>query len=366
MARVPDPDMISQNTSIARNTSPRPRRCAHVIYLALLALFVPSTNGLATGLSNVKHPLPLRRITVTSSESGSPQFAGCISADSFSRFVHSSKSYGLGSSQVDEESCVTLCKNKNKYSYAYYREQSAECYCSHSNGPLPTQIEGGCDSGGECTPCQGSVTYLDSPLLFEGCYPRLSGTPFLYLSDVEPHMDLEVCLRICSTDVYDTEVVGFRAVELDSRGKPSEGQDPNLDLDTTTDSNSDSDSDWDWIWVRGEEEGQGDNHQPAIYHRGPWHVDDDLAAGTHAGGGQEKGGERRAGKKPAIAGKQTQKQRTRIGPEQSSPWGWECACYSGRNEGAGVVVDGASSRCGKGDYWRYVVSPSSLSPGIRY
>ncbi|OCF38658.1 hypothetical protein I317_07556 [Kwoniella heveanensis CBS 569] len=300
--------------------------------LALGFIGLPSTVlGIATAVPpDAPGPISEKATTLMSRSDhpyGSPQFGGCISAESFNALVHSSESYGFVSSQVDEGSCT--------------------------------------------------VTFLDSPLVFEGCYPHLSGTPFLRLSDVDPHMDLELCLKICSTDVYDTEVVGFRAVELDSRGKPRQVRESIGDPDAAS-------------TIPGADHGDTgthDNNQNHQYddvspHAGAWDADRRIdARADEAGNGRAmdrgvvekpKVGKARTPKDRGKNGKeQKQKQKQtpkqRIGSDWATRWGWECACYSGGKEGLGMGSGpdhGKSrskikrtSKCGKGDHWRYVVSP---------
>ncbi|WVF70554.1 hypothetical protein IAT40_005345 [Kwoniella sp. CBS 6097] len=325
-------------------------------FVAFTLALSPITDGLATSPPHT--PVALTRRTISGADTGSPQFAGCISADSFSGLIHSSDSYGLVSSQVDEESCIALCTNKKKYSYSYYRKQSSECYCSHSNGPLPSQIDGGCDHDGRCTPCQGSVTYLDSPLVFEGCYTHLSGAPFLHLSDVEPHMDLELCLKICSTDVYDTEVVGFRAVQLDSRGKPR--ADPDMRPIRAENQAHSHDGNGNGNGNVGSGGGGGRDWN---FDSNGMKVRDEMAG--YDSRGRDRGEERpinadsqnQRQKQPRRQHQQQAQQKQRIGSEWATRWGWECGCYSGRKEGMGYQDHNRKSKCGKGDYWRYVVSP---------
>ncbi|WWC86182.1 uncharacterized protein L201_001055 [Kwoniella dendrophila CBS 6074] len=147
-------------------------------------------------------------ITNSHNKPTSPQFAGCINRRTFDSIANKDD-YGLLTGQKDNEACIELCGNK-KYVYSYYHEQSSKCYCSKISGDYvePDQIENGCDNLGNCNPCQAIVTFLQSPLNFTSCSTsHLTGEAFLeFKSD-----NLDQCLSICSTDVYDTEVVGFQS-----------------------------------------------------------------------------------------------------------------------------------------------------------
>ncbi|OCF55537.1 hypothetical protein L486_07021 [Kwoniella mangroviensis CBS 10435] len=135
----------------------------------------------------------------------SPQFAGCINPATFRWLVHGD-SYGLLSKQEDNTACLELCGNE-RFSYSYFLPRTSQCYCSKTESIQPDQIESGCDILGGCNPCQAIVTYLRSSLAFTSCYSLLSGKPFL---DFETKT-LDSCLSICSTDIYDKEVVGVQS-----------------------------------------------------------------------------------------------------------------------------------------------------------
>ncbi|KAK6905626.1 hypothetical protein I203_106456 [Kwoniella mangroviensis CBS 8507] len=139
--------------------------------------------------------------------SSSPQFAGCIDPSTFNSIVHRD-SYGLLSKQENNTACLELCGNK-RFSYSYFLPRTSECYCTKTESIDPYQIESGCDNLGGCNSCQAIVTYLHSPLTFTSCYSLLFGKPFL---DFQAET-LDSCLSICSTDIYDTEVVGVRSTQ---------------------------------------------------------------------------------------------------------------------------------------------------------
>ncbi|WVW82211.1 hypothetical protein I302_104217 [Kwoniella bestiolae CBS 10118] len=153
-------------------------------------------------------------LVTSPSKSSSPQFAGCISPQTF-KAISQADTFGLLSKQEDNSACMELCGNK-RFSYSYYHPRSAQCHCTKTESIDPSGIESGCDHLGGCDPCQAFVTYLHSPLSFTSCYSLLFGKPFL---EFEAET-LENCLSICSTDIYDTEVVGVQSkYTLDVKGK---------------------------------------------------------------------------------------------------------------------------------------------------